>query len=161
MMSASDRQRLALCGRLSPPRIAPAAIWTDRGSGFQGPAQTLTRTKRLMSATGPYRSCAPHSLSAGADKKPAWWLALHESQEDPPASGTKMASASSRVLPHVTAQSERHSPRLVETVHDPSGSGSAMMMTRGLAGGDEMAGCYLANGAACTLSPLVGEKAKS
>ena len=76
MMSASDRRRLALCGRLSPPRIAPATIWTDRGNGFPG------------SGTNPDAHQAPHvrhrpapvlysprSLSVGADKtRPGGWL---------------------------------------------------------------------------------------
>jgi len=41
-----------------------------------------------------------------------------------------MVTASFRNLPHVTANPERHSSRLVENVRDPSGSGSAGIMTR-------------------------------
>jgi hypothetical protein len=49
-----------------------------------------------------------------------------------------MAATSSRVLPHVTAKPERHSSHLNRSVRDPSGSGSAEIMTWARTGVDEM-----------------------
>ena len=119
MMSASDRRCLAAhgAGYLTCPssgpsaRVATAAIRTDRGCGFRGSGTdpdrcidasrsapqftgAMKHIQQIMSATGPFRSCLPHTaLSAGVEQIPARWLALHgafgrvSSGERPPASG--------------------------------------------------------------------------
>ena len=62
-------------------------------------------------------------------RSPARWLALHGHLR-PPASGTPMASASCHDLPHVPADPDRPSSRLVRYVRDPSGGGSGHRMAR-------------------------------
>ena len=119
-------------GSLSPPGIAPATAWTGHvcGSG-EVPARTLK-------AIGP--SCPPQARTGVIASHPAFRLwhgtkpgpvAGFARSTRPPASGTPIASASSRDLPHVTADPERLSSRLVRHVRDPSGSGSASSMAWG------------------------------
>ncbi|VVT34688.1 hypothetical protein HOE425_340081 [Hoeflea sp. EC-HK425] len=59
-------------------------------------------------------------------------------QADPAASGTRRCTASSFVLPHVTAATRRPSSRLDRNVRDPSGDGSGISVTRDLEGVKEM-----------------------
>ncbi|AKH99508.1 hypothetical protein IMCC20628_00787 [Hoeflea sp. IMCC20628] len=141
-----------------PARIAPAAVWTDRGSGSDKvPARTLKAIRP---------SCPPQARTALSATHPAFRLAHNEPGTvagfarslRPPASGTPMASASSRSSPHVTARFERPSSRLVQHVRDPSGSGSTRIMTWGRKVGKRLGGNWM-NGAARTLSPSVGENA--
>ena len=159
MMSASDRQRLAPFGRLSPSGLLRPRSGQTAGVGLEVPARTLThRIRRFMSATGPDRSCAPHPPCqlAQSETRPGGWLCT---VDRPPASGTPMASASPRTSPHVTANPERPSSHLNRSVRDPSGSGSAMMMARGLEGVEKiLLGGFFTDGAACLLSPSVGRK---
>jgi hypothetical protein len=89
-------------------------------------------------------SAFPGRLSAGTERNPARRLALHGPPERaPPASGTPMASASPRCLPHVTTNPERPSSRLVLHVRDPSGSGSARIMARGRRVGKKWRGIWV------------------
>ena len=60
-------------------------------------------------------------------------------QADPAASGARRCTASSFVLPHVTAATWRPSSRLDRNVRNPSGDGSEAMIAWGLTGVDEMA----------------------
>ena len=59
-------------------------------------------------------------------------------QADPAASGARRCTASSFVLPHVTAATWRPSSRLDRNVRNPSGDGSKAMIAWGLTGVDEM-----------------------
>jgi hypothetical protein len=146
MISASDRRRLAAhgaglstCPSSGPSaRIAPAAIWTNRGCGFRGSGTDPDAPHwPVMSATGPFRCAAPPAFRQVWSAFPARWLALH-GQFWPPASGTPMASASLRDPPHVTTDPERPSSRLVRYVRDPSGSGSTESVARGWKVGKKM-----------------------
>ena len=170
MMSASDRRRLAAhgaglstCPSSGPSaRIAPAAIWTDRGCGFRGSgtdpdAQHLARHVRHR--PGPD---VPFAAAVAAMRKrlPARWLALR-GRSRPPASGAPMASASFRDLPHVTQDPERPSSRLVRHVRDPSGSGSTESVARGRRVGTKSGvgfwvrgwDCWGWGGGVCTVVP--------
>jgi len=135
MMSASDRRRLA------PPGVYPRPDcsgrdqdrpreWFSQGSGTDPDAPHPARHVRHR----PGPASAPRTQPFDwARRNPARWLALHGPPERaPPASGTPMASTSSRCLPHVTANPERPSSRLVQHVRDPSGSGSAGIMAWGM-----------------------------
>ena len=126
-----------------PPGLLRPQPGQAAGVGLGIPARTLTHTWRVMSATGPDRPCVPHLAFrlVRTKTRPGGWLCTRL-ERGPPASGTPMASASFRALPHVTANPERPSSRLVENVRDPSGTGSPMMMAWGLAGGDETSGFF-------------------
>jgi hypothetical protein len=87
-------------------------------------------------------------------KRPGGRLNRHIGEEAMSADGTTLATASLQVLPHVTANPERPSSHLNRSVRDPSGSGSAMMMARGLAGVEKiLLGGFFTDGAACLLYP--------
>ena len=115
-----------------PPGLLRPRSGLTAGVGFEDPARTLTRsTLPVMSATGPDRMFRFLAVTRTSRKRlPARWLALHGHLR-PPASGAPMASASCLDLPHVSADPDRPSSRLVRYVRDPSGSGSGRSMARG------------------------------
>jgi hypothetical protein len=154
MMSASDRRCLAAHGAgLSTcpssglsARIAPAAAWTDRGCGFRGSGTdpdrramllnqprnhgAMKHIQHIMSATGPHRSCSPHTAFRQLwSKIPARWLALHVSRTRP---ARQRNPDGHRLLPRSAARYRRSRKAFLphgRNVRDPSGSGSARMMT--------------------------------
>ncbi len=131
MMSASDRRRLAPAGVYPRPDCSGrdqdrSRAWFWQGSGTDPAAPHPARHVRHR--PGPV-SVFLGRLSAGMERNPARRLTLHGPPERaPPASGTPMASASPRCLPHVTTNPERPSSHLNRSVRDPSGSGSARSM---------------------------------
>ena len=156
MMSASDRRNLAFCGRLSPPRIAPAAAWTGHGRWFSR-SGTCLRSKtpnppQARSGPAPMMLLKAESTSLRSEvrvqPRPGGWLGLLLLAEKQAASGATMVTASFRNEPHVTANPERHSP-------PPGPLRSRSIRQRegrnhdtGLEGGDEI----IWNGAASALS---------
>jgi len=153
MMSASDRRCLAAhgAGLSTRPssglsaRIAPAAAWTDRGCGFRDSGTdpdrqampfsqprnngAMKHIRHIMSATGPHRSAASSAFRQLWGKIPARWLALHVSRTRP---ARQRNPDGIRLLPRPAARYGR--PRkaflpLGRNVREPSGSGSARMMT--------------------------------
>ena len=76
-------------------------------------------------------------------------------QADPAASGTRRCTASSIVLPHVTASPRRPSSCLDRYVRDPSGDGSGMSVAQGLEGVDKM-GVIFVRGRGTHLLPIGG-----
>jgi len=143
MMSASDRRHLARLGSGLSTRVPPGLLRPRSGPtarvGFGEPARTLQAKNLTCPPQARTGLPAPRlRLSAATGQEPVRWLALHASQRDPPASGTPMASASSRALPHVPANPERPSSRLDQHVHVPSGSGSPASVARVFGGGEKV-----------------------
>ena len=145
-----------------PARIAPAAIRTDRGTCFSWSGTDPDAPHRALHVRHrPVPVSPPCPRTRVLDGSPASVAGFARSPErEPPASGATMASVSLRVLPHVTANPERLSSRLVENVRDPSGGGSTASVTRARKVGMKW-GEYRLAAIAAPLSSLVGEKAKS
>ena len=116
----------------SPARIAPAAIRTDRGTCFSwsGTDPDAQHTA-LHVRHRPVPVSRPARLAADIERVSGPVASFARSPErEPPASGATMAFASFLASPHVTANSERPSSRLVENVREPSGGGSRRSMAR-------------------------------
>jgi len=76
MMSASDRQHLASSGVRPRPDCSGRSLDRPRGWVWRGSGTDPEGQKTLMSATGPDRSCAPHSTfrQARNESRPGGWL---------------------------------------------------------------------------------------